>query len=112
MNKAETQKMAVALEKMGFEIYDKSSNILWFGSRSYKGPLKFRDDKKDSIIVSGNKYRIYFSAEVNPAGVGDGKKPVKALTYQIGFYLLVKCRHYKSKNWYIHEYYKFYNYTL
>ena len=111
MNKIKTQNMADRLRALGAIDLDSSSNILWHAHIPYIGPMEFKNAKKETIKVLQPFFYIHFIAETNVNGVGDGKKPGIALTYQLDFYLTVSLREYKKKIAYNCEYYKFYDYS-
>ena len=110
MNKKETKKIATQLKKLGFEITNVKSNILWFGRKKYNGPLECRDKYKN-LCKLNPYYSVWFDAEINKNGVGDGKKPDKALTYSIGFENDGSIREYCCQYFNPAQHFKFYDYS-
>jgi hypothetical protein len=110
MNKIEVKKIATELEKLGFKTSDRCSDILWFASKKYNGPVELRDKDKNLCKFEPN-YFVWFEAETNKNGVGDGKYPEKSLTYSLGFILPGTIRLYRHKRFYEAEHLKFYNYS-
>ena len=96
MNKTKTNDIAKELKKLGFKITDISSDILWFATKEYTGAREYRDKNKNLCRLS-SYFHVDFLADVNKAGVGDGKKPDKALTYSIGFMNNGTMRRYRCK---------------
>lgn len=110
MNKIETRKIANELEKLGFKISNDKSDILWFATKDYDGPQELRDKNKNLCRLS-SYFSVRFEAGVNKNGVGDNKKPEKALTYSLGFENSGTIRLYRHKNFDSAEHLKFYNYS-
>lgn len=108
MNIRETTKIARELEKLGFEV--KKDKILWFAYRAYNGPLVYRD-RENALCKLSLRFSVHFKADVNENGVGDGKKPAKALTYALGFCNHGTRRAYRHKEFYEYEHLKFYSYS-
>jgi len=110
MNYTKTDQISKELEKLGFKISKNLTNLLWFAQKDYNGPREFRDGKKNLCRLS-SYFLVHFEAGVNKAGVGDDKKPEKALTYSIGFENPGTIRLYRHKEFMPAEHFKFYNYS-
>lgn len=110
MNRTKTNDIAKELKRLGFKVTGTRSNILWFAKKDYDGSQEYRDENKNLCRL--NTYlHVWFEAGINTAGVGDGRKPNKALTYSIGLANNGTRRNYRCKEHYSFEHLKFYNYS-
>ncbi len=110
MDKKETNRIALWLESIGYNLDDTSGDILHFASLPYTGIKKYRDEDKRAITILSD-WRIDFHAGINSAGVGDGLKPDNAITYSLGCALQASIRPYKCQHDYIDDILKFYAYN-
>jgi len=110
MNKKETRRIADELKKIGFKLSNSKSKILWFATKEYSGPQEIRNKEKN-LCKLVPYFSVSFLAEVNKNGVGDGKKPDPALTYQIDFCNPGSIRMYREKSFYPAEHFKFFDYS-
>ena len=111
LDQKETKKIGAWLETIGATITDQNGDILHHATAPYNGPKKWRNKDGNSFEVKYNGYTIHYEAGINAAGVGDGQKPDKAMTYSLGIGLSVTERRFKCRNSYDTETYHFYSYS-
>jgi len=112
-NRKETERIGAWLETIGATITSTDSDILHHATAPYSGPSKWVSADGNTHTVQFNRYYIYYEAGINPAGVGDGNTPEKAITYSMGIGLIVKTHRPRTRayNDYQNEVSRFYSYS-
>ena len=111
LNQKETKRIGAWLETIGATITNQNGDILHHATAPHNGLKKWKNEAGDSFKILFNRYHIHYEAGINAAGIGDGQKPDKAITYSLGCSIEVMRKNYRCRHEYQDEVKKFYAYS-